>query len=389
MYAAGRIPGSFFRREGRPSETAILLCRLTDRPLRPLFPSGFRNPVQIVLSPLGCDGETLMAPLAITAASAALSISDIDFQEPVAAVTIGLIDDELVVNPTHSQMQESQLNLQVAGTRDNILMVEAGADQVPEDVMLDALRLSHDAMQPLIDVIGDMQRELGKPKFKDYKLFTVPEQVSERVSEIASIGVGGLIADNPDRAAYDAGITTLKQQVQDSLEEELADESSEFNKGTVGEAFSGTVKKVVRQRILDQGVRSDGRDTTTVRPISVQVGRIPRVHGSGLFQRGETQVLTVATLGTPFRRPAHGLVLRRRGREDLHAPLQLPTLLDGRGLHDARSPTARDWPRCPGGTRRGRRGAGRLPLHPPPRVRVHEQQRFPPAWPPSVPARCR
>ena len=299
MYAAGRIPGSFFRREGRPSETAILLCRLTDRPLRPLFPKGFRNPVQIVLSPLGCDGETLMAPLAITAASAALSISDIDFQEPVAAVTIGLIDGDLVVNPTHSQMQESQLNLQVAGTRDNILMVEAGADQVPEDVMLDALRLSHDAMQPLIDVIGDMQRALGKPKYKDYKLFTVPEQVSERVSEIASMGIGGLIAGNPDRAAYDAGIATLKQQVQDSLQEELADEVSEYSKGTVGEAFSGTVKKVVRQRILDQGVRSDGRDTTTVRPISVQVGRIPRVHGSGLFQRGETQVLTVATLGTP------------------------------------------------------------------------------------------
>ena len=299
MYAAGRIPGSFFRREGRPSESAILLCRLTDRPLRPLFPKGFRNPVQIILSPLGCDGETLMAPLAITAASAALSISDIDFQEPVAAVTVGLINGDLVVNPDHSQLQESKLHLQVAGTRDNILMVEAGADQVPEDLMLDALKLSHEAMQPAIDTIEEMQQAIGKQKFKDYTLFAVPDQVSERVADIATDDLGKLIANNPDRAAYDEGVSAVKQQVRDALEADLANEESEFDKSTVSEAFSGIVKNVVRTRILDQGIRSDGRDTNTVRPISVQVGRVPRVHGSGLFQRGETQVLTVTTLGTP------------------------------------------------------------------------------------------
>ena len=297
MYAAGRIPGSFFRREGRPSEQAILLCRLTDRPLRPLFPKGFRNPVQIVLTPLASEGEVLMAPLAITAASAALSISDIDFQEPVGAVTIGLVDGELAVNPTHSEMQESDLHLQVAGTRDNILMVEAGANQVPEELMVEALALSHEAMQPAIELIAQMQSEIGKPKFKDYPLFTVPQNVADRVSAAVKPGIETLVNGNPDREGYDRGMAEIKTEMREAMAAEV--EQGAIQAGDLSEAFSDTVKKVVRQRILDEGIRSDGRDTTTVRPINVQVGRLPRVHGSGLFQRGETQALTIATLGTP------------------------------------------------------------------------------------------
>ncbi len=297
MYAAGRIPGSFFRREGRPSEQAILMCRLTDRPLRPLFPKGFRNPVQIILNSLAADGETLMAPLAIVAASAALSISDIDFQEPVGAVTIGLVDDELVVNPTHSEMQRSLLHLQVAGTADNILMVEAGAEQVPEEIMVEALQLSHEAMQPVIECIATMQREIGKPKFRDYRLFAVPEDMAAQVADKATPSLQELVAGNPDREAYDTGISTIKSAV-------VAELAPAVTEGTmtpqdIGEAFSAAVKQVIRQRILDEGIRSDGRDTGTVRPINVQVGRLPRVHGSGVFQRGETQALTIATLGTP------------------------------------------------------------------------------------------
>ncbi len=297
MYAAGRIPGSFFRREGRPSEAAILLCRLTDRPLRPLFPKGFRNPVQIVLSSLSSDAETMMAPLAITAASAALSISDIDFQEPIAAVTIGRVHGELIVNPTHTQLQESCLHLQVAGSADNILMVEAGAQQVTEEVMVEALQLAHQALQPAVALIADMQAELGKPKYKDYTLFVVPAELKAQVAEQTREAVQNLVADNPDRKAYDHGIQSIKDRLAES--HAAAVESGNVASGDLAEAFSDVVKSVVRQRILETGIRSDGRDTTTVRPLNVQVGCLPRVHGSGLFQRGETQALTIATLGTP------------------------------------------------------------------------------------------
>ena len=297
MYAAGRIPGSFFRREGRPSEQAILLCRLTDRPLRPLFPKGFFNPVQIVLSSLASDAETLMAPLAINAASAALAISDIDFQEPVGAVTVGLLGDELVVNPTHSQMQASRLHLQVAGTADSILMVEAGAEQVAEEIMVDALRLAHEAMQPVIELIGQMQREIGKPKYKDYTLYAVPDALLEQVRASSAQDVRQLVDGNPDRQAYGAGVDQIKERVQARFAPAV--ENGEVAAKDVSGALQTVVKEVVRQRILETGMRSDGRDTTTVRPLNIQVGRLPRVHGSGLFQRGETQALTIATLGTP------------------------------------------------------------------------------------------
>ncbi len=297
MYAAGRIPGSFFRREGRPSEASILLCRLTDRPLRPLFPKGYRNPVQVILSSLSSDAETMMAPLAITAASAALSISDIDFQGPIAAVTIGLVHDELIVNPTHSQLQESRLNLQVAGSADNILMVEAGAEQVSEDVMVDALALAHESMQPAVSLIAEMQAELGKPKYKDYTVFGVSADLKAEVSVSTKEDVENLVEGNPDQEGYDGGLKSIKERLSNSYAAKL--ESGEVAKADLSSAFSDVVKSVVRQRILDSGIRSDGRDTTTVRPLNVQVGCLPRVHGSGLFQRGETQALTIATLGTP------------------------------------------------------------------------------------------
>src|SRR5574341_1591804 len=166
LYAAGRIPGSFFRREGRPSEDAILLCRLTDRPLRPLFPKGFRNDVHIVLTALSSDGENQIDVLAINAASAALMISGVPFEGPVGAVRVGLIDDQLVINPTAGQMEHSGLDLRVAGTQDAILMVEAGADEVSEARMLEALRVAHDAMQDLIRVQREMAAQVGKPRME-------------------------------------------------------------------------------------------------------------------------------------------------------------------------------------------------------------------------------
>ena len=171
LYAAGRIPGSFFRREGRPSEQAILLARLVDRPLRPLFPKGMRNEVQIIIYTLSSDGENLMDPLAIIAASAALTISDIPWNGPVAGAAIGFVDGEYVVNPTADQMDLSSLNLVVAGTDDNILMVEAGANELPEDMMLEALKLAHESMQPVVELIKEMREQVGKPKVEDFPVF--------------------------------------------------------------------------------------------------------------------------------------------------------------------------------------------------------------------------
>ncbi|RME55894.1 MAG: polyribonucleotide nucleotidyltransferase, partial [Caldilineae bacterium] len=297
LYAAGRIPGSFFRREGRPSEQAILLCRLVDRPLRPLFPKGFRNDVQIILMALSSDGQHLMDPLAIIAASAALSISDIPWDGPVGAASIGYVDGQFVVNPTATDMEMSTLGLQVAGTRDNILMVEAGASELPEDIMLDALKLAHESMQPVIDTIEQMQAEVGKPKWTDYTVFLPAESTVERVTELAADKIKAVVAEVTDRAERKERVAAIRDEVLEALAPAI--EAGEVEPADVGEAIDGLVKKYVRRRILDEGVRPDGRDLRTIRPISVQVGRLPRVHGSGLFMRGETHVLTILTLGTP------------------------------------------------------------------------------------------
>ncbi len=297
LYAGGRIPGSFFRREGRPTEGAVLLCRLVDRPLRPLFPKGMRNEVQVIISTLAVDGETLMDPLAIIAASAALSISDVPWNGPVAASTVGYVDGEFVVNPTASQMLNSTLDLKVSGTEDNILMVEAGANELPEDDVLDALKLAHESMQPVIELIKTMQAEVGKTKVTDFPVFLPPAEVKALVAEMTADKVAALAAQSLPKTGWRDGLDTIKKEMMDALADRIA--SNEISEKDVADGMDAVVKNAVRRRILDAGIRPDGRDTVTVRPISVQVGKLPMVHGSGLFQRGETQVLTVATLGTP------------------------------------------------------------------------------------------
>ena len=291
LYAAGRIPGSFMRREGRPSDEAILFCRLVDRPLRPLFPKGFRNEVQIILTALAADRETFLDILGIIGASAALMISDIPFYGPVGAVRVGYIDGEFVMNPTMQQMEQSTLDLRLAGTEDAILMVEAGAHEIPEDMMLEAMRLGHAAMQDVIRVQKEMAAALGKPKMEYTPFEPGPETVAavrERAEErIREVIVQGLVAAERSEA-----LETLRAAIVEELAEQHDAES-------VSLAFDQVVKSVVRQRILDEGIRPDGRDPKTIRPVSCQVGLLPRVHGSGLFNRGLTQVLTIATLGTP------------------------------------------------------------------------------------------
>jgi polyribonucleotide nucleotidyltransferase len=291
LYAAGRIPGSFFRREGRPSEEATLLCRLADRPLRPLFPKGARNDVHVVLTALSSDGENQIDILAINAASAALMISGIPFTGPVAAVRVGLIDDQLVINPLASQMQKSLLDLRVAGTEDAILMVEAGANVISEARMLEALRVGHEAMQDLIRVQKEMAARLSKPAL-EFTIADVPEAVRTAVlgrlaGRIAPL-LGGSKQEND---------IALKQ-LRDEILESFADDDS-IPPQDIVTVFDEELKHIVRQRILDHAIRPDGRSPDQVRPIWCEVGLLPRTHGSGLFTRGETQVLTITTLGTP------------------------------------------------------------------------------------------
>ena len=293
MYAGGRIPGSFFRREGRPSTEAILTARLTDRPIRPLFPQDSRNDVQVILYSFSADLENPLDILAVNAASAALMISDIPWAGPVGAVRIGRIDGEFVINPTFAQMESSELDLRIAGTRDAILMVECGALEIPEEVMVEALEYGHKALQPLIDVQEQMTKEVGKPK-RDIPRFPIENGVLQKVEQEFGNKIEAVLDSNLQKADLYRSI--------DELENELIAEVEESDPEQVGsykEAFHEVYKKVVRNRIMSKNLRPDGRNNTEIRPIWAEVGVSPRAHGSGLFTRGETQVLTLATLGTP------------------------------------------------------------------------------------------
>lgn len=293
LYAAGRIPGSFFRREGRPSEEAILVCRLVDRPLRPLFNKAIRNDVQIVITALSSDGEHHLDIMAVNGASAALMISDISWGGPVGAVRVGLIEGNLVINPNVEEMEKSPLDLRVAGTKDAILMVEAGADEVDEEIILEALRLAHEGIQDVIDVQMKMQAEVGKEKAE----MIVDEDHPEVRAMIEPwLGSKILMVLEAD------GTKAEKNQLRDNLKEELLaafvdDETLEPTE--IEKAFDDIFRDMTRQRILTEGLRPDGRRPTEIRPIWCDVGLLPRAHGSGVFTRGETQVLSITTLGMP------------------------------------------------------------------------------------------
>jgi polyribonucleotide nucleotidyltransferase len=293
MYAGGRIPGSFFRREGRPSEEAILIARLTDRPLRPLFPKDLRNDVQVILYSFSVDGENPIDILAINAASAALTISDVPWGGPVAAVRIGRVDGQFVVNPTSAEQDQSDLDLRIAGTRDAILMVECGAHEVPENVMVDALNFGHESIQPLIDIQEQMRQATGKPK-QEYTPFVLAEDLQKTVSDRAAGPLSAALDAPHTKAELSTAISTLQKEIANELSAQ-----DETLVPSINEAFDETLKAIVRSRILDSQLRPDGRSLTEIRPIWGEVGISPRAHGSGLFTRGETQVLTLATLGTP------------------------------------------------------------------------------------------
>ncbi len=291
LYAAGKIPGAFMRREGRPSEEAILASRLTDRPLRPLFPEGFRLDVQVISTVLSVDQENDPKILSINGASTALVISDIPFQGPVGAVRMGYIDGQVVVNPPMSQIGDSDLDLIVAGTADAILMVEAGAKGVSEQVVLDALATAHEEIKRICAAQRELQQQVGLEKH-EWVPPTYPAQMVEIVSEYLALRLDPVLY-SADKAMRESGVDELRVRTIVELGERFPEYID-----IIGKLFDRAVKDRVRQRIVEEGVRVDGRGPKDVRQITVEVGVLPRTHGSGLFTRGQTQALTIATLGS-------------------------------------------------------------------------------------------
>ena len=291
LYAAGKIPGGFIRREGRPSEQAILNSRLIDRPIRPLFPKDFRNDVQVVATVLSVDQEADPAILAIVGASTALSISPIPFQGPIGAVRMGILDDQLVVNPPVNRMAESKLDLVVAGTRDAIIMVEAGAKEVAEERIVEALRVAQREIVRICDMQDAFAREVGKPKVEVAPTATDPE-VDQAVDRFLAERLDQALF-NPNKALRESALDDLKKETIAELGPQFPDRLP-----YLARSFEAKVKQRVRNKILDDGVRPDGRKTTEIRQITSEVGVLPRTHGSALFTRGQTQALSIVTLGS-------------------------------------------------------------------------------------------
>jgi polyribonucleotide nucleotidyltransferase len=297
MYAAGKIPGGFIKREGRPTEMAILAARVTDRTIRPLFPKGFKNETQIINTVLVADQENDPDILALIGTSTALTISDIPFDGPVAGVRIGLIGGKLIVNPTEQQVAESDLDLVVAASQDAIVMVEGNAAEISEELLVEALELAHREIQPILQIQHQLREQVGRAK----REFTKPAADEALVAAIrAHLGdrLHGAIY-NPDKTARNAAVDALRHEVVNAMTEGLeGSERSARAKASFG-IFEDLQAETVREGILERGERPDGRTTTEIRPIWTEVGVLPRVHGSAIFTRGQTQIMTVATLGAP------------------------------------------------------------------------------------------
>ena len=290
LYAVGKIPGGFIKREGKPSEKAILTSRVIDRPIRPLFPKDLRNDVAVVNTVMSVEQDNSPEIAAMIGASIAKSISDIPFNGPIGGVVLGLIDDEVIINPNEEQRSKSKMYVTLAGTKEKITMIEAGADIVPDDVMLDAIKKGHEEIKKICDFINGIVAEIGKPKF-EYQSADVPEDLFKAVKSFAydKMRVAVLATDKQDR---DAKISELTTETQEALAEQFPEMQAKIN-----ECIYKLEKKVVREYILKEGKRVDGRRLDEIRALSAEVGILPRTHGSGLFQRGQTQVLTTCTLG--------------------------------------------------------------------------------------------
>ena len=295
LYAVGKIPGSYQKREGKPSDKAILTSRAIDRPLRPLFPKDFRNDVVVVATVLSVEQDNSPEVCAMIGASAALSISDIPFGGPTAAVNVGLVNGEIIINPTEEQRKISDLNLTVAGTVDKVAMIEAGANEVPDDVMLEAIKKGHEEIKKLCVFIQKMKDEIGKTKF-EYKSFAVDHDLYQYLEDNFTDKMKQAVQE-VDKDTRDNNVSALSEEIVIAVTEKLGEEVAEERKQEIGEAIYKLEKKCVRDMIFYEHKRVDGRAIDEIRPLSCEVGLLPRTHGSALFTRGQTQVMSVVTLG--------------------------------------------------------------------------------------------
>ena len=290
MYAAGKIPGGFIKREGRPSERAILCCRLMDRPLRPLFPKGFYNDVQVVATVLCVDNDAPSEIAAMIGSSIALSISDIPWDGPTGSVVVGMVDGEFVINPSVEQKEKSTMHMTVSGTKDAIMMVEAGAQEVPEDVILDAIMFAHEEIKKIVEFIEQIVAEVGKPKM-DIELYKVPEDIDQAVRDYSVDKMREAI-QTVDKMERLDNMDAVEKEAKEHFEEIYPDNAKDIDS-----VLYQITKEQVRSMILDDGIRPDNRKPDEIRPLWIDHGVLPRTHGTGLFKRGQTQVLSVATLG--------------------------------------------------------------------------------------------
>jgi len=295
LYAVGKIPGGFIKREGRPSDKAILASRLIDRPIRPLFDEGFRHEVQVVTMVMSVDQNCSSEIAALIGASAALTISDIPFQGPIGGVIVGRVDGQFVINPTVEQMEQSDLHLVVAGTKDGVNMVEAGSDEIPEDVILEAILFGHEEIKKLVAFQEEIAAQAGKPKMET-ELYTVDADLEKQVRELATTPILEAVQVTEKQARQDA-IDQVKADVLEKMTEGLSEDELAEQEKSINYVLDKIVKEEVRRLIVEEGKRPDGRKAEEIRPLSSEVDILPRTHGSGLFRRGQTQVLSVCTLG--------------------------------------------------------------------------------------------
>lgn len=289
LYSVGKIPGSWNRREGRPGEKAILNSRMIDRPIRPLFPKDLRNDVVVSVTLLSVDQDCVPVIAGMLGASVALSISDIPFNGPVAGVLLGYVDGEYVINPTLEQRKNSKMSVTVVGTAEKIVMIEAGADEIPEDIMLEGIIFAHQEIKKMVKFVSDIAAEIGKPKF-EYTHITVNEELYNDVKDFAYDDIKtALITDDKD--IRDKNIAEVTTKIKEHFAEKYPDNDADF-----ADAVYKLEKTIVRKMLIDDHQRVDGRGLDEIRPLHAEAGLIPRVHGSGLFSRGQTQVLTIATL---------------------------------------------------------------------------------------------
>ncbi|MGN1133399.1 MAG: polyribonucleotide nucleotidyltransferase [Oscillospiraceae bacterium] len=290
LYSVGKIPGAFTKREGKPSEKAILTSRMVDRPIRPLFPKDMRNDVSVVMTVLAVDPDCSPEITGLIATSIALSISDIPWNGPIAGISVGLVDDEIVLNPTLEQRKNNHLNLTVAGSMEKIVMIEAGADEVPDDLMLKAIITGHTEIKKLVAFISDIQKEIGKPKF-EFQSMEIDHDLFDEIEAMVGDKVKAAL-DTDDKNVRDARLQPIIEEVHEKYDEQYPEETAMLD-----EVLYKLQKKIVRNWLYE-GKRVDGRGIDEIRPLASEVGVLPRVHGSGLFTRGQTQVLTVCTLGS-------------------------------------------------------------------------------------------